>query len=377
MQQSKQKSSSDMVVTIYPSDIEAARDAAIKVNPKDVNGYAAFRISIENKTQNKVGNTTYVPFEVNLGERGWHKVIIKFLNLKHVGKIAPLEDRIKGKVQDISLLFKGDYTFERVKTDSTGKKVTIIERYGLVKDYVCKAYMAHVRKYQIKNQLFSNTQKIIPNVKHTKEVKDKFGNITYENLIPANINVSIPFEPAGPAGDAYKKDGKTKFKTLLLDATKEKKNVAAGAWPFEVATISSKIKGDDGSSATIEDPINNGNIHLFLRGGSLISGFDNMSDICISQGGISLPSKLDTAIVKQGTMARVGANNFDSDDFASIKGAQNVEEPKSNADGDSDFGAAGSAPAGAPAGVVTTTASADEFGSDDFTPSAPVDDLEF
>lgn len=364
--------STDQVITIYPSDIEAARDAAIKIAPKDVKGYSAFRINLESKKQNKVGNTTYIPFEVNLGERGWQKVIIKIVNNKHVGKINDLEARIKGGVQDCAVLFKGTDTYERTKTDpKTGAKIKIIENYGAVKEYICDTFMAHVRKYQAKGQFFSQTAKVIPNVKRTKEVKNpKTGEIKIEPIVPANINVGISFVD-GTSTEA-KKIRTTKFKTVILDATKEKKTVKPGEFPFEAATVEIKIKGDDGSVASIFEPINNGNIHQFLRGGSLITGFDDMSDVCISQGGISLPSKLSVAIVRQATMARVNANNFNDDDYASIKGATAVvEEPATEAlvvgkDDDGDFATA-----------RTGTANAAEFDGDDFTPDAPTEDLDF
>jgi len=364
--------SSDQVVTIYPSDIEAAREAAIKASPKDVKGYSAFRINLESKKQNKVGNTTYIPFEVNLGERGWQKVIIKIVNMKHVGKINDLEARIKGGVQDCAVLFKGNDTYERTKTDpKTGVKTKVIENYGAVKEYICDTFMAHIKKYQSKGQFFSQSAKIIPNVKRTKEVKNpKTGEIKIEPIVPSNINVAISFVDGTSPED--KKNRKTKFKTMILDATKEKKSVKSGEFPFEPAMVEIKIKGDDGSVATVYEPITNGNIHQFLRGGSLITGFDDMSDVCISQSGISLPSKLSVAIVRQATMARVNANNFNDDDYASIKGATSpVEEPASASDStskgnDTDFAAAG-----------TETASAAEFGGDDFTPNAPTDDLDF
>jgi hypothetical protein len=367
---------SDKIVTIYPSDIEAARDAAIKASPKDVNGYSAFRIDVSKKTQNKAGNTTYIPFEVKLvDERGWQKVMIKFMNLKHVGKISSIDERLKAKqkIMEVQLLFKADYTYERIATDpKTGAKTKVIERYGAVKDYICKAYMAHVRQYKTKGVLFRKDDKIFPNVMHEKEKKDAQGNITIEKIEPANINTKFEFVGVanGETSENMKRDPKTKFKTLILDATKPKKPSGAGDWPFELAMVEKKIRGDDGSTASSFVPIDNGNIHEFVRGGSLITGFDKMDSVVISTSGISLPSKLDVVIIKPATPVRANASNFSEDDFASIAGAQAPEEikdPKASIGGtNEDSFDVGSAAAG-------------EFasGQDDFTSTAAPDDLEF
>src|SRR5271170_1221664 len=114
----------DNIVTIYPSDVVAAVEAAKKRNPKDKNGYSAFRLNFKAAKTPKNGRATYYPFEILLDDpRGWQKTILKFMNLTHVGKIAPLEERAKARVQDIAFLFKGNYVYERVVTLPNGEKV--------------------------------------------------------------------------------------------------------------------------------------------------------------------------------------------------------------------------------------------------------------
>lgn len=315
------------LVTIYPSDVLAARDLAIVKNDKDKKGFGAFRLNVKKSRKNKAGNTTWYAWEIFLDEkRGWQGVSLKFLNLTHVGKISPLEDRAKQQVQDIALLFKGDYKYKRMVPSPDGKtKIEKEERYGEAKDYINQAFMAHVKKYMDKGEIFAPGTKIIPNVKHERQYKDKSGKFVTEKIEPANINVSIKFAGADVT-EAAKKSAGTKFKTQILDATRPKKPTGPDDFPFEVAKVRRMIKKDDGTSEEVVEDIVNGNIHSFIRGGSIITGVDLMSDVCLSNMGASLPSQLDTIIVKQSSPTRVTAGNFDQDDWAAVSGAKTVDD---------------------------------------------------
>jgi hypothetical protein len=376
----EQAEMTEAIETIYPTDIFRARDQAIARNPKDKNGFGAFRIVGKgSKTKNQA--TTFYPFEVCIDGK-WKRVSLKFINLTHVGKIAPLEERAKSKVQDIALLFKADYSYKRMVTETTPdgkpilgadgkpKKNEITEEYGKAKDFICTAFMKHVEKHQQKGEMFSASKKITPNVKHWRE-DNSGGKITKVPIEPANINVGIKFAGQN-VSDSDKKNKATKFKTLILDANRPKDVIKKGDWPFEVAKARFTVKKDDGSTEELAEDICNGNIHHFLRGGSLITGFDDMSAVCDSAQQVSLPSQLEVAIVKPGASTKHTASHFDDDDFALIAGAK-VEEPKTTA---APLPSAAAAEISAASGV----AAPDEFGdapADEFTPAAPTEDLEF
>lgn len=314
-------------MVIYPSDCEAAIELAKSKNVNDKFGFSAVRINFAGKKEPKNGRTVYYPFEIFLDEeRKWQRVTLKFMNLTHVGKVSPLEERAKGQVQNIALLFKGNYTYKRLKSMPNGAKVEVTENYGAVKEWLCKAFMAHVRRYQQKHEQFDDAAKVIPNVKTERKEKDKNGKFVMVPISPSNINVNIPF--AGEESDASKKDPKTKFKCPILDITRQKKGFnPKSEWPFEDARARYTVVTDAGKQ-DVEEELNNGNIHRFLRGGSLITGFDSMSDICVSAMGISLPSKVDVIFVKQSAPQRFTANNFSQDDWDSIAGAKAPDDPK-------------------------------------------------
>ena len=305
---------------IYPSDVKAAREAAIARTPADKNGFSAMRINFTGVKTPKGGRVTYYPWEINLADgRGWKKMDkLYFMNLKHVGKVAELSERLKSQKQimDIALLFKGDYTYERIKTVN-GQKVKVIEEYGKEKEWLSRAFVAHVKKHQAKSEL-SPSAKINVNIKDTREVK-KDGKITYEKVIPSNINVSIPFNIID-SNDAMKKEPKTKFKCEILDVERKKASFDPKKdWPFEPAKARYSVKTDDGVHEVVED-LDNSNIHRFLRGGSECSGFDNMGDVCISGMGISNPSKVQVLMVKQSQQQAVNPSSISDDDWAAIGG---------------------------------------------------------
>lgn len=368
----------DQVETIYPSDYFKARDLAISKNPKDKNGYGAFRIVGKASMPNAGG--TFYPFEVYLDDtRKWKPVSVKFTNLTHVGKILPLEDRAKNTVQDIAVLFKGDYTYERLVDDLTPdgsvqkgpdgkpKKKKIIEEYGKSKDFICNAFMAHVRKHMDKGEMFTKDKPITPNVKHEQKKKDSNGKITYEKVEPANINVGLKFTDSSTES---KKRKDTKFKALILDASRPTERVKDTDWPFEVAKSRFIRKNDDGSSTEVVEDLNNGNIHHFLRGGSILSGFDRMGSVCINAT-VSLPSSLEVVIVKKAAPQSHTASAFDADEFASIAGAK-ADEPKPSS-------TMLSSDAAAELGNATSSVVEDEFGDigtakDDLSLPAPDQD---
>lgn len=306
---------------IYPSDVKAAREAAIARTPADKNGFSAMRINFTGVKTPKGGRVTYYPWEINLADgRGWKKLDnLYFMNLKHVGKVAELSERLKSQksIMDIALLFKGDYTYERIKTVN-GQKVKVIEEYGKEKEWLSRAFVAHVKKHQAKNELSPNA-KINVNVKDTREVKDKNGKITFEKIVPSNINVNVPFNIVD-GNDAMKKEPKTKFKCEILDVERKKTSFDPKKdWPFEPAKARYSIKTDDGMVEVAED-LDNSNVHRFLRGGSECSGFDNMGDVCISGMGISNPSKVRVLMVKQSQQQAVSPSSISDDDWAAIGG---------------------------------------------------------
>lgn len=311
---------------IYPSDIFAAADAytkrvKAKTGKEPSNAYGAFRINFARATNTTF--TTYLPFEVNLVEHGWTPLSLKFLNLKHVGRIAELSGgkfpRKDAKVKAVNLLFKEDYVFDR-QTRQNGKTVVIKEPYGKAKDLIDKAYLMHVKRYQ-KSQNGQTPKlpasQIIPLVKRHRNEGEGFNKKPVPIVGPGNINVSLKFKTEKDK-QPDQTDPNLGFRCPILDARHDRANRKPGEWVKDDAKLP-----DANGDLTI--PVNNGNIHAFIRGGSLISGVDNMGAVCLSQGKISLPSKLDLCIVRPAKPQRVSQSDFDDDDMATIDGAVDPE----------------------------------------------------
>lgn len=320
----------------YPSEILQAIDAAKKRVPKDLNGYSAFRINVASRKDSS--KTSYVPFEVNLVGRGWTPVVLKFFNMKHVGKIKALNDpndpRSSSVVADVALLFKGDYVYTRVKTNPDGTKDDKYkEQYGRVKQLICNAFVYHVKQWQAKGQHFDSKSMIIPNVKTTREFMDpKTKKKMVEKIDPPNINVQLKFKTGSDqaANTAAKTKPETQFKCPILDVRYPHKPGVKSDWVYEEAMLT-----DANGNRTI--PVDNGNIHLFIKGGSMISGVDNMSSVCISQGKISLPSVLDVCMVLPAKPQRTSQSDFNEDDMATIGNIDDPEPVKPDSDIKTDY----------------------------------------
>jgi hypothetical protein len=83
------------------------------------------------------------------------------------------------------------------------------------------------------------------------------------------------------------------WQCTIYDATKPRptNQTPSGEPLFRPATV--------GFGEGDEYPVNYGNIHTFIRGGSSITGFLNMSQISLSGQGISLTPRFSTLIVKK------------------------------------------------------------------------------
>jgi len=344
-----------MSSVIYPSDIFAAADAfeaKLKASyekkgtpEKKTNPFGAFRINFESPTTST--HTSYFKFEVNLIDgRGWTPVSLKFFNLKHVGRISALNGdklpRSKAQVQAVQVLFKEDYVFTR-KAQKDGKVRTITERYGAVKSLINDAYLQHVKLAKRKGNLPSNAN-VTSIVKREKNQKNDKGINTKVKIDgPGNINVNIKFfAEKGKQPDTM--DPNTTFRCPILDARFKRVNRTNDDWAWDDA----KLEDADGERTIT---LNNGNIHQFLRGGSLISGVENMGAVCLSQGQtkISLPCKLDVCIVRPAAAQRVSQSDFDESDMDSIDTAQDPAPEPFKDDSEID------------AGIETHSAQAGEF----------------
>ncbi len=315
-------------VVLYPSDILDAVEYAKSINPKDKNGYSAFRIDY-NKGK-PMDTVTYYPFEVRVkgadGQYFWTPVNLKFVNLTHVGKTLPLtggdNNRTSKKFFQVALLFKGNYEYTRAGPNRS----RITEKYGLAKQLISKAFEAHTAVGK-REGFVPKALRAIGNVKYTYKVTE--GNKVIEKpLDTPNMNIGLRF--AGKVTDAQgikvETKPETKFQCMILDAGRQKDRVAQGEFPFHEAMLE-----DENGEFTI--PVNNGNIHAFLRGGSIITGVESMKTCCKSNLGFSLPSYCDVIIVKKAVSVRVAPAVF-ADDFADIVGAETpaaIEEKSSTA----------------------------------------------
>ncbi len=320
-------------VVLYPSEILDAMENA--KTDKDKNGYGAFRIGFDRPRKCEL--VTYYPFEVKVkssnGQYVWTPVSLKFVNLTHVGRISPLiggdVSRTSRKIYAINLLFKGNYEYTRTATNQT----RIVEKYGLVKQMISKAFEAHAAHAK-RNGFISKNTKVIGNVKTTQEVTEH-GKLVSKVLESSNININISIRFAGKVTDeqGVKNETKpdTKFQCKILDANRQKDKVGRDEFPFHDAMLRNNIDNE------YNIPICNGNIHEFIRGGSTITGVENMKSCSLSGFGFSLPASCDVIFVKQASPVRVAPSIF-ANDFADIAGAETpimIEDSKENSTNDS------------------------------------------
>lgn len=307
---------------LYPSEILDAVNHA--KSDKDKNGYSAFRIGVDRFK--KADLVTYYPFEVKVrgsdGHYNWTPVSLKFVNLTHVGRILPLAggdlNRATKKIYSVTLLFKGNYEYTRAGPNNT----RVTEQYGLAKQIISKAFEAHANFARRNGHITKNT-KIIGNVKFTQEVKEGNKNVT-KTLDTPNINIGLRF--AGKITDEQGVKNETKAETLfqckILDANRPKDKYGREEFSFHDAMLQ-----DDSGEYTV--PICNGNIHRFIRGGSIITGVENMRSCSLSNMGFSLPATCEVIFVKQAMATRIAPSIF-ANDFADIMGAETpilIEEP--------------------------------------------------
>ena len=303
---------SSSAVEIYPSDVIKSVAIAIKKNPTDKRGYSAFRINFSDKYEAPNGRVTYYGFEINLYGKSWEKLRISVINFKHLGKIKPIigdDSRSVLGYYDITFMFRSSTKF--LRPNGLGKMVS--EDFAKAFKFASDAFAFHAKKGQSLNKLDPDF-KILPAYKESKKVK-KDGIFVIEKFEDPPINVKIKFQKGTREED--RKLSHIGFMNKIFDA-KKFRETNNGGLEFEEATI-----GSDNMK------LNNGNIHEFIKGGSLISGKINLGQVVESQDKISLPTSMLGEIYVKVPENAGGQNKFSNPLLHLIAEAENIieEEP--------------------------------------------------
>jgi len=264
------------LTTVTPSEVFAAIAYAKKKDAADKHGDGAFRVKHDNLRPAK-NDVRYAPFQILKKGSGdkWDFVglNLKFMNLNTVARILPA-GHPEQKITGVRLTFK--------KSASTYNSNNVEEKYGEAKLAIYAAFMRHMKKL-INSKTLNNTNTNISSTIQTKKLIDKVKKIK-DDLEDPLIRVEIPFKS--------EQHGTTKVvkadeppKCEIYDATKKLAQIKPGQFPFQYATI------EDG-------PLTYTNIGKFITPGSSVSGVDSMDSICLSNMGLSLPSKATLLIIK-------------------------------------------------------------------------------
>lgn len=281
--------------TIFPNDVLRAVEQAKLAIPEDVNGFSAFRIVTDQpKTIDK---NTYYWFEINLDGK-WRKIILKLENIRVCGRIQELET-IRGigkNIPDISLLFRGDSTFESlakaVYDKETGELTfeTEVQEYGKAKCAISDAFVFHANAFKASNPFVYEKYQTTPLVVRQRIIT-KEGKKEVMVLDSPNINVKIAF--AKGTADADKKKPETKFDSTISFTEKFKNEKGVDS----VRKIPATVVNPENPEGEPEE-ITNKNIHLIFPPGSEISAIESLLYVCeASTGRFSIPAKLKDIIV--------------------------------------------------------------------------------
>lgn len=301
-----------------PSEIFKAIEEAKQRNPKDKNGYGAIRINMENTKE--YSSTVYIPLEIYQNNE-WRRLNVRIIGITHKGRIQALNEgewaRNKTNYLKITTRFlASDYFQFKNKT----------EEYGKLKLWLNSAVSAHVEKHQRKGDIDPD-KKFIPNVRLEK--KTKKGTKTIKTPIEdPDINIQIKFKRKTP--QEKHKDPNTEFDIDILDA----ENLQSGP-DGKKKFMPLKVEDEYGNKY----PINNGNIHKAIPGGSILSGVENLGSVCVHNFGISCLSSWDMLMVKRPVNRGVTQDDFDEDEINAIAGgvAKPMETSENPVDSDEDM----------------------------------------
>lgn len=219
------------------------------------------------------------------------------------GRVKTYEERENDQCQD-----RPTTTFR--KTTVYKRKSGSEEKLG---EALCAIYEAFI--YQITkaledthNKVPSFTNKVFSQAQFEANSKDGSGKITITNPV---IRILVPFR--------QQKDRSMKLECDLYDM---RKPISEEEFAERIADEDDPTKEGDISlerAKVGDDPITVENIHLFLKSRTIVSGIIDISSVCFSQQGISLPAKWTVLIAKPGSGTRHnGAKIFNKNELKSM-----------------------------------------------------------
>lgn len=293
---------------VTPNEVLQAIEYAKTQDPIDKNGDGAFFINTDNCRD--TGKTSYMDFKVlkKQPDNKWKLVSmnLKFKDLTTRKNNLPPNDPKRDKVTFIdkshSLQFLASDVCKTTAKNAKGEIVTHIEEYGRAKVAIYKAFSRLVKKGLLEKKIIAPKKKnICTTVQFVR--KGKSQNSPPIKIDDPIIRVDIPF-PKIKNTETIELTAKPKC--TIYDATKkiEPNNPKYNpkGFNYEIATI----ENPDDANAPFE--LNYTNLGTFLRAGSIVSGVDQMSSVCLSASGISLPSKLLLGVVIPGKGFQVDAS---------------------------------------------------------------------
>jgi hypothetical protein len=328
---------------------------AKKMNPKDIYGEGAFQIDIGNIK--KTDMVRYVPVNINVfcgkdeaGEDKWEFVPfnVSFRKVTTRSKIPTLDERRNGKIKSVTLQFRNT---SKSYWNVNGKEVEDPIGEALVTaETIIRRKLARLIKGK---KLHNNNLNLNMFVQYDQKDKDTGDVIkTFDEQL---IRMEIKFRK--PTPDATNVEAsQTPWMCDIYDATKPRpSNQTPPGEPNYYPATMGFGEGDD-------QPINYGNIHMFIRGGSSITGFLNCSQISLSGQGISLTPRFSALIVKKSSgfkpnFATSMAGQLDDLGDAHVEALE--EDPSGMGGGMDSGGSSGMGAGPAPSGM-----NADDFGDD-------------
>jgi len=253
---------------------------------------------------------------------------IRFENLKTKGKIPPPEDT-KKRQYGLTLLYYASSTF-----DQKNKKGEVIatQEYGKAVAVACQAFQYHAHGMLKRKEISNKNKKIIPFVQFDRQDPDN----------PDDDEARIPVDdPLIRVKLAYDDKGEFTIAQGIRDirkkmSTKERKK-SPNTMPYHLATV----VNEDGE----EEPLTAENVHLFLRYGAPTFGVHDLSQMCLSQSGVSVPTGFALLAAKQPTSTRREATtHFDQDvmdgwgDAESSEPEEDEEEGSAEEKDEGDYG---------------------------------------
>jgi hypothetical protein len=281
------------IKTIYPSQIFEAVEHAKKTNPSDTRGDSAFKIDYAN-LKSAGNDTRYIPFLVNIKEgdkRVWTNVVLKYTGLSTKAKILrPDDPKRNEKIKSMSLQFRRSSCYNR-KVKLNNKEIIIEEKYGEAKMIIYGAFK-RLATEGIKSGAIRNIKRdiiiaiqtsVLTDVKQrtTKAIEDPIIRVEIQFIKEKGAN--IPKNDAPPKCEIYD--------IMKRLPPSDPRVIANNGFVYEIATID---RDND-----VKESLTYCNIGEFITPGSVVSGIDSMSDVCLSASGISLPSRATLIIVKK------------------------------------------------------------------------------